>query len=273
MKRQISIVIPSYNEELYLPTLLKDLADQTSKEFEVIIADGKSTDKTKQKALSFEKKVSLHFLTCPKQQVAAQRNYGAKHAKGHFVIFLDADMRVKPDFVAQLVEVISHSKRLLFIPAHIPDSEYAHDELIYKIQSFFIELSHHTKKPFTYGPTALFLKMFFDHIGGYDETVVFAEDQEIIQRARDAGVVAQLLSDVPVYFSTRRYENEGRLNVMRKYLLASVILLTEGKIDKEIFPYEMGGSADYLIDKKKKEGFPEVLKSNWEKLKLFLEEK
>lgn len=273
MKLQISIVIPSYNEELYLPLLLEDLAEQTIYDFEVIIADGASTDKTKIKAMAFKKRLPLRFLISPKQQVAAQRNYGAAHAKGKYVIFLDADMRVKKDFVAQLLEAVSHSKRLLFIPAHIPDSDYTHDELLYKIQSFFIELSHHTKKPFTYGPTALFLKTFFDHIGGYDETVVFAEDQEIIQRARDAGVVAQLLPQVEVYFSTRRYENEGRLNVMRKYLQASVILLTEGKIDKEIFEYEMGGSAQYLIEKKKKEGFPEVLKSNWEKLKVFFDEK
>ncbi len=273
MKSQISIVIPTYNEELYLPLLLADLAEQTAKNFEVIIADGKSTDKTKEKVLAFEKKLQLTFLTSPKQQVSAQRNYGAHHAKGTYIIFLDADMRVKENFIEKLLETVATSKRLLFIPAHIPDSEYAHDELLYKVQTFFIELSHHTKKPFTYGPTVLFLKWFFDHVGGYDESVVFAEDQEIIQRARENGVIAQLLPDIEVYFSTRRYENEGRLNVMRKYLQASVILLTEGKIDKEIFEYEMGGSADYLIEKKKKEGFPELLKNNIEKLKLFFDEK
>ena len=273
MTPQISIVIPSYNEELYLPLLLEDLADQTEHDFEVIIADGASTDKTKMKSIVFKKRLPLRFLTSPKQQVAAQRNYGALHAKGKYVIFLDADMRVKKDFVAQLLEAVKEHRRLLFIPSHKPDSDYPHDELLYNIQSFFIELSHHTKKPFTYGPAVLFLKWFYDHLGGYDESVAFAEDQEIIQRARDNGVIAQLLPDIEVYFSTRRYENEGRLNVMRKYLQASVILLTEGKIDKEIFEYEMGGSADYLIEKKKKEGFPEVLKSNLEKLKLFFDEK
>lgn len=272
MKPHISVIIPTYNEELYLPKLLDDLSDQTNKNFEVIISDGASTDSTLKKATSYKSKLHLLLLNAPKQQVSAQRNFGAQHAKGSYVIFLDADMRVKNDFIDKLNTVVTHSKRLLFIPAHIPDSQYAHDELLYKIQSFFIEMSHHTKKPFTYGPTALFLKSFFDHLGGYDEQVVFAEDQEIIQRARDNGVIAELLPEVEVYFSTRRYEKEGRLNVMRKYLMASVILLTEGKIDKEIFTYEMGGSADYLIEKKKKEGFPEVLKTNWEKLKLFLEE-
>ncbi|MBP7967797.1 glycosyltransferase [Candidatus Woesebacteria bacterium] len=272
MKPQISVIIPTYNEEQYLPKLLDDLSHQTSPNFEVIISDGSSTDKTLQKATLFKSQLNLLLLQSPKQQVSAQRNFGAHHAKGSYIIFLDADMRVKNNFIEQLHTVIAHSKRLLFIPAHIPDSQYAHDELLYKIQTFFIEMSHHTKKPFTYGPTVLFLKSLFDHLGGYDEGVVFAEDQEIIQRARDNGVIAELLPDVLVYFSTRRYEKEGRLNVMRKYLMASVILLTEGKIDKEIFTYEMGGSADYLIEKKKKEGFPEVLKSNWEKLKLFLEE-
>lgn len=273
MKPVISIIIPTFNEEQYLPRLLEDLAQQTQQSFEVIVSDGSSNDKTREKALLFKKKIRLTFVQSPKQQVSAQRNYGAKHAEAPYIIFLDADMRVKVDFIERLLLTVSQSKRLLFIPAHIPDSEYAHDELLYKIQSFFIEISHHTKKPFTYGPCVLFVKWFYEHLGGYDELVVFAEDQEIIQRARDCGVIAELRPEIEVYFSTRRYENEGRLNVMRKYLLASVILLTEGKIDREIFTYEMGGSADYLIEKKRKEGFPEVLKNNLEKLKVFLDEK
>lgn len=272
MKPRISVIIPAYNEEKFLPKLLKDLSQQSVKNFEVVVSDGNSTDQTVEKAKKFAKKLDIHVLLSPKTGVSAQRNYGASQAKGDYLLFLDADMRVGKELIKKLISNIKKHKRLLYIPTHLPDSNQTTDELLYKVQSFFIELSHHTKKPFTYGPAVLFLRTFFEHLGPYDEKI-FAEDQEIIQRAREIGVNAQLLQDVEVFFSTRRYENEGRMNVMRKYLLASVYLLTEGKVDKEIFTYEMGGSADYLIDKKKKEGLPDVLKKNLVKLKSFLEEK
>ncbi len=272
MKPRISVIIPTYNEEKYLPKLLKDLSQQTVKEFEVVVSDGHSTDKTVEKAKKFEKQLQIHILQSPIKGVAAQRNYGASQATGDYLFFLDADMRVEKNIIRDLLSNTKKHNRLLYIPTHVPDSKHTQDELLYKIQSFFIELSHYTKKPFTYGPAVLFVRSFFEHLGPYDEKI-FAEDQEIIQRARDIGVVGQLLPDVVVYFSTRRYEHEGRINVMRKYLRASIVLLTEGKVDKEIFTYEMGGSADYLIQKKKKEGFHEDLKKNIEKLRLFLEDK
>ena len=57
-----SIIIPSLNEEKYLPLLLEDLSQQTFKSFEVIIIDGKSEDKTIELAKTFNKKLQ-YLLT------------------------------------------------------------------------------------------------------------------------------------------------------------------------------------------------------------------
>ncbi len=189
MKPGISVIIPTYNEEISLPLLLNDLSKQSNKEFEVIVCDGNSKDKTIDLAKEFEKHLKLTVKLSPKKGVAAQRNHGAMHAKGNHLVFLDADMRVRYDFIQKLYNSIHTHKRLLYIPTHIPDSSKTEDELLYNIQSFFIEISHHTKKPFTYGPAVMFLRTFYEHLGGYDEDI-FAEDQEIIQRAREIGVIA-----------------------------------------------------------------------------------
>src|SRR3989344_113203 len=115
----------------------------------------------------------------------------------------------------------------------------------------FTDASHMTNKPFAYGPGAVFQRHFFVHLGGYDEEVFVYEDHEIIQRARKQGVKARLMTDNPVYFSFRRFKSEGRISVLSKYTLATLHLLAFGKIDKEIFSYEMGGSAKYLLKQKK----------------------
>ena len=54
---KISVVIPTLNEEKYLPFCLESLTKQTFKEFEIIIADGNSTDKTQEIAHKYTKKV------------------------------------------------------------------------------------------------------------------------------------------------------------------------------------------------------------------------
>ena len=46
-----SIIIPTLNEEKYLPHLLSDIDHQITKEYEVLVVDAASTDKTKEKAL------------------------------------------------------------------------------------------------------------------------------------------------------------------------------------------------------------------------------
>ena len=77
-----SIVIPCLNEEKYLPKLLTNLEKQTLKDFEVIVVDGQSEDKTLAKATSFNNRLKIKTLKADKRNVSFQRNLGAKNAKG-----------------------------------------------------------------------------------------------------------------------------------------------------------------------------------------------
>src|SRR3990170_1980898 len=93
-----SIIIPTLNEEKYLPKLLTNLKNQKEKNFEVIITDGASSDKTKQTTIAFEQKFPLKFFIHEKKNVSYQRNFGARIAKGSYLVFLDADTGIKANF-------------------------------------------------------------------------------------------------------------------------------------------------------------------------------
>src|SRR6266480_923896 len=97
-----SIIIPTLNEEHYLPKLLTDLQKQTQQNFEVIVVDGKSEDNTKEQAISFAKKLPLKFIETPTRNVSHQRNLGAKHALGAYLFFLDADTRIDRDTIEKI---------------------------------------------------------------------------------------------------------------------------------------------------------------------------
>ena len=100
---KFSIVIPTLNEEKYISGILGSLADQTHKDFEVIVVNSpKTTDETEKVASTFRDKMDLHILTAPKGGVSFQRNYGAKKAKCEHIIFFDADTLVEPVFLEKI---------------------------------------------------------------------------------------------------------------------------------------------------------------------------
>ena len=92
----ISIVIPAYNEEMFLPRLLESIRKQTFKDYEVIVADNDSTDNTVQAAINGGARVVRGGLP------AAARNRGAEAAGGEYLLFLDADTVLPDGFLEKL---------------------------------------------------------------------------------------------------------------------------------------------------------------------------
>src|SRR3989338_341684 len=88
----LSIIIPTLNEEKYLAKLLDSIKNQGFKDYEIIVADNNSKDKTRQTA----KKYGCRVVDGGKPPIA--RNNGAKAAKGNLLFFIDADCIIGNDF-------------------------------------------------------------------------------------------------------------------------------------------------------------------------------
>src|ERR1035438_5499991 len=99
----LSIIIPTVNEERFLPYLLKSLKEQTFNDFEVIVADSNSTDATRSIALKSGARVVKGGLP------ARGRNNGAKVARGEWLLFLDDDVILPRDFLERtMAEIQKH---------------------------------------------------------------------------------------------------------------------------------------------------------------------
>lgn len=241
MKPFFSIIIPTLNEEHFLPLILSDLERQKEKNFEVIIIDGASTDKTRKIAKEFSKKLKLSFYQVKKRNVSFQRNLGAQKSKGEFVVFLDADASVSSYFAKKLHSYILRTKGLVFLPALAPDEMNSQTKVVFNFTNFIVEMSQSIGRPFSSGGSMIFERNFFDFIGGFPENVFMSEDHQIIQKVYKYGVKARFMRNIKVKMSMRRMKKEGELKLLYKYVLTAAQYLIKGKIDKKIIEYQMGG--------------------------------
>lgn len=94
----VSIIIPCYNMAGFLPDSLSSLANQSFRDFEVVIVDDCSSDDTERVVGVFSKKLDIRFFRLKKHSnTATARNFGIKNSQGKLVAFLDADDVLLPD--------------------------------------------------------------------------------------------------------------------------------------------------------------------------------
>ena len=105
----VSVVIPAYNEAAVLARALASLLDQTHRPHEVIVVDDGSTDGTPAIARGFG---GVTLLEQQHEGSGAARNRGAAAATGDVLVFVDADMRFRRDFLAHLVAPIARREAI-----------------------------------------------------------------------------------------------------------------------------------------------------------------
>jgi glycosyltransferase involved in cell wall biosynthesis len=264
MKPFFAIIIPTLNEEKFVGKLLNDLSHQTYRDFEVIVVDAKSEDGTIETVKQYQAKFPLlKIVKLQKRNVSEQRNKGAMLAKGDYLVFLDADGRIKNHFLFRLRTYIKTHKGLLFLPKLGSIKNDQEMNLAIDFSNAFVAVSTKFGKPFSTGGSMIVEKHFFNHIGGFPEDVSLSEDHLLVQNAYKHGVFAKLLPNISVQFSLRRFTREGKLNIFLKYIKSTIYFLAKGKVDKKIIEYEMGG---HLYNKKSKKVFFDLMKINPQKL-------
>lgn len=104
---KLTVIIPTYNEEESVIDCLESLDAQTLRDFEVILVDDGSTDRTLQKVRSHKPlNYKLSYFIQNHHGPGAARNFASKKAKGEILVFVDADMTFDKDFLKRLIKPI-----------------------------------------------------------------------------------------------------------------------------------------------------------------------
>ncbi|MBI2054162.1 MAG: glycosyltransferase [Candidatus Staskawiczbacteria bacterium] len=237
----LSIVIPTFNEEKYLPLLLKSIKRQGFYDFEVIIADAGSEDGTLDVAKSYGCRIVEGGLP------AKGRNEGAKAAKGDLLLFLDADTVLPRDFFKKAVSEFRAKKINFgaFILLPYPKNKVSYfmfNNFYNKQTSFFEKFSPHA------GGAVMIKKEIFERLNGYDESIKLAEDHDLAKRAKKIAKF-RFLKSTKVFVSDRRFRRDGWSNTIAKYIFCEFHMALFGPIKSDILKYEFGRYNDYIEEK------------------------
>ena len=214
-----SIIIPTINEEEFLPRVLTNL-QKFSEEIEIIISDGGSTDNTIKIAESLGAKVCNS-----KKGKGMQMNKAAQSSKGEVVIFLHADTFL-PDDALYLINKFFFTGKIDIATFKM---KFDSKNLVMKIYSWFTRFDSIFT---TFGDQVIVVRRnFFNELGGFPNLPIF-EDVEFFRKARKTTTIYKLPSFATT--SARRFEKRG---ILKTQLLNGFYILSyfTGKNPENIY--------------------------------------
>ena len=226
----LSIVIPTLNEENYLPRLLNCLKKQKFKDYEIIIADANSKDKTREIAKSFGARVVKGG------EIPYARNQAIKFSKKDLILSLDADLILPNDFLEKALKEVKERNLDVATFCFVPISKSKILKILFNIFYNYPLLIFGKKWP--HGTQGILIKKsIHKKINGWDETVKLIEDCDYLKRASKSGEFG-VIKTTKMFSSLRRFRSEGLIRNALKYGFANLYLEIKGPLKKDFLKYK-----------------------------------
>ena len=218
---QLSVIIPAYNEERYLPETLTRvtkalaIADCAS---EILVVDNDSQDKTRIVSETF----GARIISENEHNISCVRNTGAKHASGDVLVFLDADTLVS-EFLFQRITHAMEDEKCFGGAVAVEWGKFERKWMkVYLWGGKFWTAVFNMKQ----GAAQFCRKTVFDTLNGYDQTIFMGEDVEFYWRLsrfanRNAGRLS-FIKDLQVVTSSRRFD---KMNLWKTFLLTNPMFI------------------------------------------------
>ncbi|MEM5794567.1 MAG: glycosyltransferase [Candidatus Aenigmatarchaeota archaeon] len=221
----ISVIVPTLNEEKLIEACLKSIKNQDYKgKYEIIVADGKSKDKTVEIAKNYADKVVI----AEKKGIAIERNTGARVAKGEILFFVDADTILCFNTLSEISKAFKKKNVVGACCPLVPLSSKARDFLIYWLYDQLAKASIKTKTPHIAGGCCAYRKDAFEKIGGFNEKLKVYEDIDLSRRISKLGKIVFVENTIALT-SPRRIEAWGRTKAAGRYIYSYLSYLLRGK--------------------------------------------
>jgi glycosyltransferase involved in cell wall biosynthesis len=177
----ISFVLPAHNEESHLPGALAAIhaaAKSVAREYEIIVADDASTDRT----AGVAREGGARVVSIQARQIAAARNAGAGAATGEYLFFVDADTRVTPEAVAQALMCLDKGAAGGGGPMRFDPPVPLWARIALPVFQLLFRVLHLTGGAFLFCTRSA-----FDAAGGWDQTLFASEEIALAKALKKHG--------------------------------------------------------------------------------------
>jgi len=219
-KPLISVIVPVYNVEKYLPMCLNSILAQTFKDFELICVDDGSTDNglaILQEYAQKDKRVKV--IHQENQGLVGARNSGIQVARGEYLCFVDSDDRIHSQLLEICLDLSQKEKadwvvfQLKEVAAdfNIDEVEYDLKKLVYlQTENPILYCRSREKFEIPFGiPMKLYRKSFFD-AHPFDMKIYFEDYPQTLDFC--AAHPKTVILSLPLYFYTRNQASISRAN-------------------------------------------------------------
>lgn len=167
LKSKISVIIPFYNSENLVLESIESVFNSSYSNFEIIIVDDGSTDLYSLEILENLKKQGIIIISQTNKGPGSARNKGVFHSAGEYLLFLDSDNMVKPEYLKKALKILESSNETGVVyskPFFFGGSSIGKDRFFSKefsadglLEGNFIDMC------------SVVRRVVFDEVGGFDE--------------------------------------------------------------------------------------------------------
>jgi glycosyltransferase involved in cell wall biosynthesis len=208
-----SIVITCYNLGAFLEEALSSALAQTYNDFEVLLIDDGSTDPATLALLDrLPTHPRLRVLRTANQGVARARNTAIKAASGEYILPLDADDRILPEYLAHAVPILDQQPEVGFVGCHYRTFGERQDE--YTPEQYCLpDLLVENVVPIA----SVFRRSCWDKIGGYCPELNSIEDWDLWIGMLEAGYQGKVLQQIHFEYRIRPNSNLSHIQQPQVY--------------------------------------------------------
>lgn len=221
----VSIVIPCYNHGAYIQEAIDSITvDKIAYPIEIIIVDDGSSDNATHAKLEALQTAGYHVIFQKNGGPASARNTGVANAKGQYILPLDADNKISPDYINKAMPLLLKEDIDIVYARPIFFGDLSQKKRQYKVRKFD-DLDIVTGN--CADACALYKREVWEKNGGYDTDIPFYgfEDWEFWINAASNGFKFHLLDEELFYYRIINnsvitgYSNEDKIKLNKQYII------------------------------------------------------